>query len=108
MPSRQRLRCFRLPVEATRLADGSLLTGPAAVRAAAAVKTAKPKKSTAEEMEALLEQHPLVRECVALAPAPKRSESQWNPSAACPKTAIGHRGRRFRLESVRYIVVAAY
>jgi hypothetical protein len=44
----------------------------------------------------------------ALAPAPKRSESQWNPSAACPKTAIGHRGRRFRLESVRYIVVAAY
>jgi acyl-coenzyme A synthetase/AMP-(fatty) acid ligase len=66
----QRLRCFRLPVEATRLADGSLLTGPAAVRAAAAVKTAEPKKSTAEEMEALLEQHPLVRECVALAPAP--------------------------------------
>jgi acyl-coenzyme A synthetase/AMP-(fatty) acid ligase len=66
----QRLRCFRLPVDATRLADGSLLTGPAAVRAAAAVKAAEPKKGTAEEMEALLQQHPLVRECVALASAP--------------------------------------
>src|SRR6185437_2630538 len=30
----QRLRCFRLPVQATRLPDGSLLTGSAAVAAA--------------------------------------------------------------------------
>jgi acyl-CoA synthetase (AMP-forming)/AMP-acid ligase II len=66
----QRLRCFRLPVDATRLADGSLLTGPAAVRAAAAVKAAEPKKGMADEMEALLQQHPLVGECVALASAP--------------------------------------
>ena len=66
----QRLRCFRLPVQATRLSDGSLLTGSAAVAAAAAVKVAETKKSTAEEVEALLLQHPLVRECVAVAPAP--------------------------------------
>jgi acyl-CoA synthetase (AMP-forming)/AMP-acid ligase II len=66
----QRLRCFRLPVEATRLPDGSLLTGPPAVRAAAAAKTGEAKKSTAEVVEALMMQHPLVRECVALAPAP--------------------------------------
>jgi acyl-coenzyme A synthetase/AMP-(fatty) acid ligase len=66
----QRLRCFRLPVKAARLADGSLLTGEAAVMAAAAVKAAEKRKGTAEEVEALLLEHPLVRECVALSSAP--------------------------------------
>jgi acyl-CoA synthetase (AMP-forming)/AMP-acid ligase II len=66
----QRLRCFRLPVQATRLADGSLLTGPAAMAAAAAAKAAQTRKGTAEEVEALLLSHPLVGECVALSSAP--------------------------------------
>src|SRR5882757_7720816 len=66
----QRLRCFHLPVQATRLADGSLLTGPAAVAAAAAAKAAQTRKGTAEEVEALLLSHPLVGECVALSSAP--------------------------------------
>jgi acyl-coenzyme A synthetase/AMP-(fatty) acid ligase len=66
----QRLRCFQLPVQATRLADGNLLTGPAAVAAVAAVKAAQPHKGTAEEVEALLLSHPLVGECVALSSAP--------------------------------------
>jgi non-ribosomal peptide synthetase component F len=66
----QRLRCFRLPVQATRLADGSLLTGTAAVAAAAAVKSSAMRKGTAEEVEALLLKHPLVRECIALSSAP--------------------------------------
>jgi acyl-CoA synthetase (AMP-forming)/AMP-acid ligase II len=66
----QRLRCFRLPVQAARLADGSLLTGPAAVAAAAAAKAAQTRKGTAEEVEALLLGHPLVGECVALSSAP--------------------------------------
>src|SRR6202789_1467813 len=66
----QRLRCFPLPVQATRLADGNLLTGPAAVAAVAAVKAAQPHKGTAEEVEALLLSHPLVGECVALSSAP--------------------------------------
>jgi acyl-CoA synthetase (AMP-forming)/AMP-acid ligase II len=66
----QRLRCFRLPVQATRLSDGSLLTGPAAVAEAAAAKAAQPRKGTAEEVEALLLSHPLVGECVALSSAP--------------------------------------
>jgi acyl-coenzyme A synthetase/AMP-(fatty) acid ligase len=66
----QRLRCFRLPVQATRLADGSLLTGPAAVAAVAAAKVNETKRGKAEELEALLLKHPLVRECVALESAP--------------------------------------
>jgi acyl-CoA synthetase (AMP-forming)/AMP-acid ligase II len=66
----QRLRCFHLPVQATRLADGSLLTGPAAVAAAAAARAAETRKGTAEEVEALLLSHPLVGECVALSSAP--------------------------------------
>jgi hypothetical protein len=66
----QRLRCFRLPIQATRLADGSLLTGPAAVAAAAAVKASLMRKGTVEEVEALLMNHPLVQECIALASAP--------------------------------------
>jgi acyl-coenzyme A synthetase/AMP-(fatty) acid ligase len=66
----QRLRCFRLPVQATRLADGSLLTGPAAVAAVEAAKASETKKGKAEELEALLLRHPLVRECVALESAP--------------------------------------
>jgi acyl-coenzyme A synthetase/AMP-(fatty) acid ligase/acyl carrier protein len=66
----QRLRCFRLPVKAARLADGSLLTGEAAVSAAAAVKATQKRMGTAEEIEALLLEHPLVRECVALSFAP--------------------------------------
>jgi acyl-CoA synthetase (AMP-forming)/AMP-acid ligase II len=66
----QRLRCFHLPVQATRLVDGSLLTGPAAVAAVAAVKAAQTSKGTAEEVEALLLKHPLVGECVALSSAP--------------------------------------
>jgi acyl-CoA synthetase (AMP-forming)/AMP-acid ligase II len=67
----QRLRCFRLPMQATRLADGNLLTGPAAVAAAAAAKAAaQTRKGTAEEVEALLLSHPLVGGCVALSSAP--------------------------------------
>jgi acyl-coenzyme A synthetase/AMP-(fatty) acid ligase len=66
----EKLRCFRLPVQATRLTDGSLLTGPAAVAAAAAMKSSEPRKGSAEEIEALLLKHPLVRECVTLPPAP--------------------------------------
>ena len=38
--------------------------------AAAAVKAAEKRKGTAEEVEALLLEHPLVRECVALSSAP--------------------------------------
>jgi hypothetical protein len=59
--NKQRLRCFRLPVKAARFADGSLLTGEAAVTAAAAVKAAGKRRGTAEEVEALLMEHPLVR-----------------------------------------------
>jgi non-ribosomal peptide synthetase component F len=66
----QRLRCFHLPVQAMRLVDGSLLTGPAAVAAVAAMKAAQPRKGTAEEVEALLLSHPLVGKCVALSSAP--------------------------------------
>jgi len=66
----QRLRCFRLPVQATRLADGNLLTGPAAVAAVVAVQAARIRKGTAEEVEELLLNHPLVGECVALSSAP--------------------------------------
>jgi hypothetical protein len=66
----QRLRCFRLPVQATRLADGSLLTGTAAVAAAAAAKSSEARRGTAEEVEGLLLKHPLVRECIALSSAP--------------------------------------
>jgi acyl-coenzyme A synthetase/AMP-(fatty) acid ligase len=66
----QRLRCFRLPVQATRLADGSLLTGPAAVAAVEAAKASETKKGKAEELEEVLLKHPLVRECVALESAP--------------------------------------
>lgn len=66
----EKLRCFRLPVQATRLADGSLLTGPAAVAAAAAVKSSDARVGSAEEIEALLLKHPLVRECVALSSVP--------------------------------------
>jgi acyl-CoA synthetase (AMP-forming)/AMP-acid ligase II len=66
----QRLRSFRLPVKAARLADGSLLTGAAAVDAAAAAKAAEKKRGTVEDVEALLLGHPLVRECVALSSGP--------------------------------------
>ncbi len=52
------------------MADGSLLTGEAAVMAAAAAKAAEKRKGTAEEVEAMLLEHPLVRECVALSSAP--------------------------------------
>src|SRR5207248_1490874 len=55
----QKLRCFRLPVQATRLPDGNLLTGQAAVAAAAAVKSSEAREGTAEEIEALLLKHPL-------------------------------------------------
>jgi non-ribosomal peptide synthetase component F len=64
----QKLRCFRLPVQATRLADGSLLTGAAAVAAAAALKSNEARQGSAEEIEALLLKHPLVREAVAVSP----------------------------------------
>ncbi|HEX6494255.1 MAG TPA: non-ribosomal peptide synthetase [Acidobacteriaceae bacterium] len=67
---KQKLRCFRLPVQATRLADGSLLTEQAAIAAAAAAKSSETREGTAEEVEGLLLKHPLVRECVALPPAP--------------------------------------
>ncbi len=60
----QRARCFRLPVQATKLADGRLLTGEAAV--AAAQESERARHSRAREIEALLLAHPLVRECVAL------------------------------------------
>ena len=66
----QRLRSFRLPVKAARLADGSLLTGAAAVDAATAAKAAEKKRGTAEHVEELLLGHPLVRECVALSTGP--------------------------------------
>jgi acyl-coenzyme A synthetase/AMP-(fatty) acid ligase len=66
----QRLRCFRLPVQATRLADGSLLTGAAAVAASATARSHEKRRGTAEEVEALLLGHPLVRECIALSTAP--------------------------------------
>jgi non-ribosomal peptide synthetase component F len=66
----QKLRCFRLPIQATRLADGSLLTGAAAVAAATAVKSSEASEGSAEEIEALLLKHPLVRECVALSSVP--------------------------------------
>jgi len=64
----QKLRCFRLPVQATRLADGSLLTGAAAVAAAAAVKSNEARQGSPEQIEALLLKHPLVREAVAVSP----------------------------------------
>ncbi len=63
----QRLRVFRLPVQAMRLMDGSLLTGSAAV-AATATKEEPEQIVTSEQIESLLLKHPLVRECVALAP----------------------------------------
>jgi acyl-CoA synthetase (AMP-forming)/AMP-acid ligase II len=66
----QKLRCFRLPVQATRLADGSLLTGPAAVAAAAAMKSSEASQGVGEKTEALLLKHPLVRECIALSSVP--------------------------------------
>ena len=69
----QKLRCFRLPVQATRLADGSLLAGQAAMAAAAAaaaVKSNEAREGSVEEVEALLLKHPLVRECVALPGVP--------------------------------------
>ena len=46
----QQLRCYRLAVQATRLADGSLLTGPAAVAAAAAVKSARHTKEARKRL----------------------------------------------------------
>jgi acyl-coenzyme A synthetase/AMP-(fatty) acid ligase len=64
--NKQKLRCFRLPVQATRLADGSLLTGAAAVAAAAAVRSSEARQGSPEEIEALLLKHPLVRESVAV------------------------------------------
>jgi acyl-coenzyme A synthetase/AMP-(fatty) acid ligase len=66
----QRLRCFRLPVQAARFEDGHLRTGPAAVSAIAARKDRERRRGTAEEVEALLRSHPLVRECIALSDAP--------------------------------------
>lgn len=66
----QQLRSFRLPVKAARLADGSLLAGEAAAGAAATAKAAEKKRGTAEDVEALLREHPLVRECVALSAGP--------------------------------------
>ena len=95
----QRLRCFRLPVQATRMPDGSLLTGPAAVAAAAAVKAAETKKSTAEEVEALLLQHPLVRECVAVAPAPDERVSCVFATLKQGKDPRAERALREHLES---------
>jgi nonribosomal peptide synthetase DhbF len=65
----QRLRCFRLPVQGTRLTDGRLLIGPPAVAAAEEAKTHQPRKVSAGEIEVLLAKHPLVRECVALSDA---------------------------------------
>ncbi len=62
----QRMRCYRLPIQATRLADGSLLTGAAAVAAVEEVQRAR--NALPHEIETLLRQHPLVRECVAVAP----------------------------------------
>jgi nonribosomal peptide synthetase DhbF len=66
----QKLRCFRLPVLATRLPDGNLLTGQAAVAAAAAVRLSEAREGPVEKIEALLLKHPLVRECVALPAVP--------------------------------------
>ncbi len=66
----QRLRSFRLPVEAAQLEDGSLLTGSAAASAVAELKTRERHRGTAEEVESLLRSHPLVRECVALSTTP--------------------------------------
>lgn len=60
----QRARCYRLPVQATRLADGSLLTGAAAV--AAAEEAQRERRVRPNEIESMLLEHPLVRECVAL------------------------------------------
>lgn len=61
----ERERCFRLPVEATKLADGSLLTGAAAV--AAVEELHRARNVLPNQIEALLLEHPMVRECVALA-----------------------------------------
>jgi acyl-CoA synthetase (AMP-forming)/AMP-acid ligase II len=61
----QRTRCYRLPVEATKLADGSLLTGAAAVAAVAEFERAR--SALPREIETLLRQHPLVKDCVAIA-----------------------------------------
>jgi nonribosomal peptide synthetase DhbF len=65
----QRLRCFRLPIQGTRLTDGRMLIGPPALAAAEEVKAQQPRKMTAGEVEVLLAKHPLVRECVALSDA---------------------------------------
>ena len=66
LENNQRLRCFRLPVQGTRLMDGRLLIGPPAVAAVEEAKAHPPRKMTPGEIEALLVKHPLVRECVAL------------------------------------------
>jgi acyl-coenzyme A synthetase/AMP-(fatty) acid ligase/acyl carrier protein len=66
----QHLRSFRLPVEAAQLEDGSLLIGSAAASAVAELKTRERRRGSAEEVESLLRNHPLVRECVALSTAP--------------------------------------
>jgi acyl-coenzyme A synthetase/AMP-(fatty) acid ligase len=95
----QRLRCFRLPVQATRLADGSLLTGLAAVAAAAAVKAGETKHGTAEEVEALLLEHPLVRECVALASAPDERVSCVFATLKLGQDPRAERALREHLES---------
>jgi acyl-CoA synthetase (AMP-forming)/AMP-acid ligase II len=65
----QRLRCFLLPVQGTRLTDGRLLIGPTAMAAVEEVKTQQPRKVSAGEVELMLSKHPLVRECVALSDA---------------------------------------
>jgi non-ribosomal peptide synthetase component F len=69
LENKQKLRCFRLPVQATRLADGSLLTGAAAVAATAALQSNEVRQGSAEEIETLLLKHPLVREAVAVSSA---------------------------------------
>lgn len=66
----QRLRSFRLPVQAARMRDGSLLTGSAAASAVAELKTHERRRGTVEEVESLLRHHPLVLDCVALSAAP--------------------------------------
>jgi acyl-CoA synthetase (AMP-forming)/AMP-acid ligase II len=61
----ERTRCYRLPVQAIRLVDGRLLTGAAAI--AAVEELERTRDARRHEMEALLRQHPLVQECVAIA-----------------------------------------
>ena len=60
----QRVRSYRIAAAATKHADGSLLTGAAALMAAEAAMPVR--KVTPADVEALLLRHPLVRECVAL------------------------------------------